>query len=712
MPADVCLRSTAVRVTAVGASVVVSGRATGYACAAVFILASTFATPTYAADVVLDATAGQRVGAFTIVNDATASNGSAVALPNKGRSKATSAVAKPADYLELTFTASANTPYHLWVRLRAESNTYANDSLHVQFTNVAAAAIGTTFSYVVNLEDDASLGVSGYGWQDNGYGRGVMGPDVVFSASGTQRLRIQNREDGFVVDEIVLSSTTYLRISPGSLKNDNRMLTNAAPSGTIRVPSGADLQAALNAAKPGDTLMLASGVRYVGNIDLPPNDGPGYITITSDANVPAAGTRVPPSLIGSLAIIQSPNDAPAIQARTGANYYRFIGVVLRGVEGVGSAAETTRDIVSVGDGTETDQSLLPSHFVFDRVIVRGDALFGAKRGILGNGHDITLKNSDVRSVFRNDQDTTTFGCFNCGRGYLVQNNWLEAGAEVILFGGAASLAHTVAENIVIEDNVLTRPLSWKALAGVTYSVKNLLELKEGINVTIRRNYMEYNWPPSQPGYAIVITSKDSKKVDNVLFEDNVVKSTAGGINMLGWDYKTVLLAPTSNVTVHNNLFVISRQAYGGTGFFLLIGSAPRNIKFDHNTIVHDGTTLVSAYTGTYFTADGVTHKDGTIDGFGWTNNLSLNGSYGFNSYGSMNGLNLSKAFPYITMHDNVIAGYTGHAYPVNNYYPAAAAFSSYFADMPRGDYRVLDTAPLGSDGKRVGADVTRLPTGK
>ena len=260
--------------------------------------------------------------------------------------------------------------------------------------------------------------------------------------------------------------------------------------------------------------------------------------------------------------------------------------------------------------------------------------------------------------------------------------------------------------------MLTRPLAWKALAGTTYNVKNLFELKEGINVVIRRNYMEYNWPPSQPGYAVLITSKDSKKVAHVLFEDNVVKSTAGGMNMLGWDYTTALMAPTTDVTVRNNLFVISKKEYGGSGYFLLIGSAPRDIHFDHNTIIHDGTTLVSAYTGTYLTADGVKHTDGTIDGFVWTNNLSLNSSYGFNSYGSMNGLNLLKAFPDITMYDNVLAGTSGKNYPVNNFYPTVTTFWWYFADTAAGDYSVLSNAPMGSDGKRVGADFSRLPVRK
>ena len=285
----------------------------------------------------------------------------------------------------------------------------------MQFTNVATGAIGTTSSQVVNLEDASGAGVSGYGWQDNGYGAGVLGPDIVFSRSGTQRLRIQNREDGFVIDQIVLSSSTYLRKSPGALKNDSTMLQPPSSTTPIRVPAGADLQAALNAARSGDTLVLASGARYVGNIELPPNDGPDYITVTSDANVPPAGTRVSESLLGQLAIIQSPNGFPAVQARTGANYYRFVGVVFRGVEGVATSIDTTRDIVSVGDGTETDAALLPSHFVFDRVLIRGDATYGAKRGILGNGHDITLEYSDIRTIFRNGQDTSGFGCYNCGK---------------------------------------------------------------------------------------------------------------------------------------------------------------------------------------------------------------------------------------------------------------------------------------------------------
>jgi hypothetical protein len=49
--------------------------------------------------------------------------------------------------------------------------------------------------------------------------RACRGPPAYFAA-GPQTIRIQVREDGFSIDQIVLSPTTYLNASPGSLKND------------------------------------------------------------------------------------------------------------------------------------------------------------------------------------------------------------------------------------------------------------------------------------------------------------------------------------------------------------------------------------------------------------------------------------------------------------------------------------------------------------
>ena len=60
-----------------------------------------------------------------------------------------------------------------------------------------------------------------------------------------------------------------------------------------------DLQSALNAAQPGDVILLRAGETFVGNFSLPAkNSGSSaYITIRSDAadaSLPPAGTRLVP----------------------------------------------------------------------------------------------------------------------------------------------------------------------------------------------------------------------------------------------------------------------------------------------------------------------------------------------------------------------------------------------------------------------------------
>ena len=74
------------------------------------------------------------------------------------------------------------------------------------------------------MEDCSGCGLSGWGWQDNGWGVGVRGPLIYFAGNGVQRLRIQTREDGLSIDLLVLSPDRYLTASPGALKNDNTIL--------------------------------------------------------------------------------------------------------------------------------------------------------------------------------------------------------------------------------------------------------------------------------------------------------------------------------------------------------------------------------------------------------------------------------------------------------------------------------------------------------
>jgi hypothetical protein len=174
--------------------------------------------------------ASTRVGNWTIVSDSTAAGGARIRQADAGAAKITSAAAAPSNYFEMTFTAEAGKPYRLWMRGKADGNYWGNDSVFVQFSGsvtpggTAQWRIGTTSATEWNLEDCSGCGLSGWGWQDNGWGTGVMGPVVYFATTGTQRIRIQQREDGISIDQIVLSPSTYLNSSPGALKNDTRIL--------------------------------------------------------------------------------------------------------------------------------------------------------------------------------------------------------------------------------------------------------------------------------------------------------------------------------------------------------------------------------------------------------------------------------------------------------------------------------------------------------
>ena len=170
----------------------------------------------YAADVPSSAIFGKWVR----VTDATAAGGVRLRNPNASAAKRTTAAAAPVDYFEMSFTAPAGVPYHLWVRGKADSDNYANDSVFVQFSDSTASRIGTTAAAEMNLEDCSGCGVSGWGWQDNGWGVNVFGPNITFTTSGVHTLRIQTREDGLSIDQVMLSPGKFLTTAPGSLKKD------------------------------------------------------------------------------------------------------------------------------------------------------------------------------------------------------------------------------------------------------------------------------------------------------------------------------------------------------------------------------------------------------------------------------------------------------------------------------------------------------------
>jgi endonuclease/exonuclease/phosphatase family metal-dependent hydrolase len=175
-------------------------------------------------DIVLQASsASARAGKWAVTSDSAAVGGKKMRHPDGGAAKITTAAASPANYFELTFTATAGIPYRLWIHGRADGDDWDNDSVFVQFSGsvtsskTATYRIGTTSATEVNLEECKGCGLSGWQWQDNGWGNGVLGPAIYFATTGTQKMRIQTREDGLSIDRVLLSPSTYLKTRPPAI---------------------------------------------------------------------------------------------------------------------------------------------------------------------------------------------------------------------------------------------------------------------------------------------------------------------------------------------------------------------------------------------------------------------------------------------------------------------------------------------------------------
>jgi hypothetical protein len=95
----------------------------------------------------------------------------------------------------------------------------------------------------------------------------------------------------------------------------------------IHVPAGGNLQAAINAAQPGDTIELDAGAVFTGNFTLPRKSAAGWINIQSSsyANLPEPGHRATPLDAASMPRVVTPNTAPVFKSH-GASQYRFVGL--------------------------------------------------------------------------------------------------------------------------------------------------------------------------------------------------------------------------------------------------------------------------------------------------------------------------------------------------------------------------------------------------
>jgi hypothetical protein len=254
-----------------------------------------------------------------------------------------------------------------------------------------------------------------------------------------------------------------IRVRPGAWAIAMLLCTHAVANGaTINVPANGDLQGAITAARPGDTILLAAGATYVGNFKLPVHGGTSYITIrsaASDGLLPAAGQRMAPSFAQQLPKLVSPNNAPALRTVLGAAYWRIMLLELS------PSTDFTGVALALGDGSTSQSSLSQAahHLEVDRVYIHGHAVNGLRRGIALNSAHTNVINSYISDIKAITVESQAIGGWNGPGPFRIENNYLESAGEVIMFGGDdPKIAGLLPSNITIRGNTLTRPLSWRA----------------------------------------------------------------------------------------------------------------------------------------------------------------------------------------------------------------------------------------------------------
>lgn len=242
-----------------------------------------------------------------------------------------------------------------------------------------------------------------------------------------------------------------------------RRVSDSASSSTQRIPSGGDLQQALNAAKCGETIVLEAGAVYKprgDSFELPKKaactgSDADYITIqTSNLEsiavpgeriVPAKHAAVMPKLVGTSGNF-------VITAAKGAHHYKFIGIEI-----TTAGNNFTPDLINLGAYFSREERLATNHFVFDRMFMHAPETTAANlfpttversvgRGLAMGVADVTLTNSYLAGFCGKypkgsnaaGQNIDSYGVYSdAGPGpYRIINNYIEAQFNNVFIGGA------------------------------------------------------------------------------------------------------------------------------------------------------------------------------------------------------------------------------------------------------------------------------------
>jgi hypothetical protein len=536
------------------------------------------------------------------------------------------------------------------------------------------------------------------------------------------------------------------------------------PGSIIAVNAGGDLQAALNNARCGDKIELQAGATFTGRFTLPAKgcDINHWIIVRTsapDSALPAEGRRVTPCYAGVSSLKGRPQypctnphnvlakvqmasfgDGP-FRFATGANFYRFIGL------------EITRPVGTSGKARLVTGKGTTNHFILDRSWLHGAPQDETSVGVSLNGMTNAAVIDSYFSDFHciavtgtcTDAHDIGGGTSNTQDGpFKIQNNFLEASGQSILFGGGA--ATRTPTDISILNNHMWKPWQWMlgnpqfigGTNGQPFIVKNHLELKNAVRVLIDSNLMENVWGGfSQRGYSILLTPKNQQQgttnlcpicqVTDVTIRYVHISHAGAGLQLatlLSGDGITGAPAKAgARWSIHDLVMDDLSPNYGGGGVAFQIANAWPSNPLNTLTINH---VTAFPYSQSHMMITGNKTSNAQMYGLVFRNNLIVTADYpvwnaGWGSsscaYSDVPAKTIPKCFAtYSFINNGLIApppAFPSSTWPANNMFPKSIDYVQFtnYNNGNGGNYQLLSGSPYnnaGTDGKDLGADIPGL----
>lgn len=526
--------------------------------------------------------------------------------------------------------------------------------------------------------------------------------------------------------------------------------------------SGEDPSQAVARASCGDTIQLQAGATFA-RLVLPAkqcDDAHWIIIRTSapDSKLPAEGTRLTPCYAGVASLPSRPvfqcasteNVLAKIEfnAKGGsgpiileprANHYRLMGLEVTRSESSGPVY----NLIATNKGTA-------DHLVLDRMWIHGTSQNETVRGVmLAHMQYAAIVDSyfsDFHCVAKTgacvDSQAIAGGAGDDPMGpFKIVDNFLEAAAESIEFGGAAATATPT--DIEIRRNHLFKPMIWLkgqpgfvgGADGNPFIVKNLFELKNAQRVLFDGNILENSWGGfSQTGFAILLTPKNQGigsrsvcpncQVTDITIRNSRISHVASGFQIgNGIADNGGVSKDGGRYSIHDIVVDdIQPDLFAGFGTFALIFTAAGiNAEPPLHDVVIDHVTAFPAHA--IFVIGGP--LGAKMTGLSITNSIFMTGTKTIATTGGGRDRNCSampdfkppeailrECFSSYSFHHNVIID-GGGGWPKDNKTPKnvqEVAFSN-FANGRGGNYHLSSSSKFkraAADERDVGADLDAI----